>query len=90
MTRPIAYVLSALFLLAGCEQERECECELESTAAAGPVALWEPVDSAFAGCQGACGVHVEGPSADVIAQPGAAIGQRTYCPVGGAVFEIAA
>lgn len=81
----------ALVLLAGCAEEEDCGCEHESTtaAASGPVALWEPIDSAFAGCQGACGAHVEGPS-DAVAQPGVSVGQRTYCPVSGAVFEVTA
>ncbi len=85
MRKTIVYVVAALLLLAGCEEE-DCGCEHESSAAS--LALWAPVDSAFAGCQGACGAHVEGPSANVIAQPGVSIGQRTYCPVSGAVFEV--
>jgi hypothetical protein len=65
-------------------------CSAPAPARTGPLALWDPVDDAFAGCQGACGAHVEGVHADIIAQPGATLGQRTYCPVSGAVFEIAA
>jgi hypothetical protein len=65
-------------------------CSAPAPARTGPLALWDPVDAAFAGCQGACGAHVEGAHADIIAQPGASLGQRTYCPVSGAVFEIAA
>ncbi len=57
-------------------------------ARSGPLEVWEPVDSAFAGCQGACGAHVEGSHADIARQPGASIGARTYCPVSGAVFEV--
>jgi hypothetical protein len=87
MTR-FACVLVAALLLAGCEEE--CACDLESSPAAGLVPLWEPVDVAFAGCQGACGANADGPSSDVMVQPGASIGERTYCPVSGAVFEVAA
>lgn len=56
----------------------------------GTLQRWDPVDSAFAGCQSACGAHVEGDQPDIVAQPGASIGQRTYCPVSGAVFEVEA
>jgi YHS domain-containing protein len=44
----------------------------------------------FAGCQGACGLHLEGERDDVVVQPGASVGQQTYCPVSGAVFTVAA
>lgn len=63
-------------------------CAAPASAPADAVALWEPIDPAFAGCQGACGAHADGPEPGVIAQPGASVGQRTYCPVSGAVFEI--
>jgi YHS domain-containing protein len=49
-----------------------------------------PVNAAFAGCQGACGAAVTAPDPDVVAQPGANIGQRTFCPVSGAVFRVEA
>lgn len=82
----IALVTMAV-ALAACGTE--AEADPSSTEPAQPVALWEPIDEAFAGCQaGACGSHAEGPQPDVIAQPGGQIGQRTYCPVSGAVFEI--
>lgn len=71
---------AAAMMLAACEPAEESE----------RVAVWEPIDAAFAGCQGACGAHVEGPTDGVVTQPGAAIGQRTYCPVSGAVFAIEA
>lgn len=59
-------------------------------ARSGPLAPWDPVDPMFAGCQGACGARVEGSHADIAVQPGAAVGQRTYCPVSGAVFTVEA
>lgn len=65
-----------------------CSPSVAPPARTGPLTLWDPVDVAFAGCQGACGAHVEGGHTDIIAQPGATVGQRTYCPVSGAVFEI--
>jgi hypothetical protein len=52
------------------------------------VAAWEPIDPAFAGCQGSCGAHADHAIDGVVAQPAAAIGDRTYCPVSGAVFTI--
>src|SRR5688500_6467120 len=59
-------------------------------AAAGAIEPWMPVNAAFAGCQGACGAAVTAPDPDVVAQPGANIGQRTFCPVSGAVFRVEA
>lgn len=66
-------------------------CSPEQAAAparTGPLSPWDPVDDAFAGCAESCGSHVEGAGADVVAQPGAVVGDRTYCPVSGAVFEV--
>ena len=79
MTR-LAWCAVAVLAVAACEAPSE---------PAAAIALWEPVDASFAGCRGACGAHAEGPSEDVAAQPGVAIGARTYCPVSGAVFEVA-
>ncbi len=68
-----------------------CHSSSESHAArTGPLAAWDPIDDAFAGCQAACGAHVEGADPTIVPQPGASIGQRTYCPVSGAVFTVAA
>jgi copper chaperone CopZ len=50
------------------------------------LAPWEPVHATFAGCAGGCGMH--GENARAVIQPGAKIGQLTYCPVSGVVFEI--
>ncbi len=48
---------------------------------------WEPVDAAFKGCsEGVCGMRGRNPQA--VVQPGAKIGDLTYCPVSGAVFRI--
>jgi hypothetical protein len=49
---------------------------------------WEPVDEMFRGCEEGCGARVAGGSADIIVQPGARVGQRTYCPVSGVVFTV--
>lgn len=56
----------------------------------GPLSAWDPIDDSFAGCQAACGAHVEGADPSIVAQPGASIGQRVYCPVSGAVFTVGA
>ncbi len=64
-----------------------CETRAPRT---GPLAAWDPIDEAFAGCQAACGAHVEGADPGIVTQPGASIGDRTYCPVSGAVFTVAA
>jgi len=63
-------------------------CSAPDAASPHAVAAWEPIDTAFAGCQGTCGAHVDGPTSGVVAQPAATLGQRTYCPVSGAVFTI--
>ena len=48
---------------------------------------WEPVDAAFKGCsEGVCGMRGRNPQA--VVEPGAKIGDLTYCPVSGAVFRI--
>jgi YHS domain-containing protein len=52
------------------------------------LALWEPVDSSFAGCAKSCGLGKRGPRDDARTQPGAAIGDLAYCPVSGAVFTV--
>jgi len=70
-------------LCAACGSE-----ESAPVAHAGPVQIWEPVDPAFAGCQGTCGGHADGLVDGVVVQPGALPGQRAYCPVSGAVFEV--
>jgi YHS domain-containing protein len=67
-----------------------CHPASEPAAQTGPLEAWDPVSEGFAGCQESCGAHVEGASADIVSQPGASIGQRTYCPVSGAVFEVTA
>ena len=58
------------------------------TGAGAALAPWQPVDDAFAGCHGACGAHAEAVPDDAVVQPGASIGQRTFCPVSGALFVI--
>ena len=60
------------------------------SSAEGPasLALWEPVDSSFAGCAQSCGLGKRGPRDDAHAQPGAAVGGLVYCPVSGAVFKV--
>jgi YHS domain-containing protein len=77
--------LLAIGLLAACTPTRDAP-----TAQSGPLAAWDPVDPMFAGCQGACGARVEGPQTEIAVQPGATVGQRTYCPVSGAVFTVEA
>jgi YHS domain-containing protein len=79
-----------------------CACKGRSTAeaepppaaaasiAASPPALWESIDESFKGCEGECGARVTSNEAGVTAQPGAAMGDRTFCPVSGVVFEVKA
>ncbi len=49
---------------------------------------WETFNEGFNGCAGGCGMRMAGPSQDVATQPGAMIGQTTYCPVSAVAFEI--
>ncbi len=73
-------ISSALLILAGaCSDEPVPSPRLEP---------WQAVNAGFEGCQGSCGHHGQGETAAVL-QPGAAPGQRTYCPVSGAVFTVA-
>jgi len=41
-----------------------------------------------AGCQKACAHQGEVPEGDIVAQPGAGVGDLVRCPVSGVVFEI--
>ena len=49
---------------------------------------WEPADASFIGCSnGFCGFRT--PNAKgIVPQPGAAVGQKVYCPVSGVVLPI--
>ena len=58
------------------------------TSASGPLAPWEPVNAAFLGCQSACGMGHGQKRDDAHVQPGAALGDYTYCPVSGALFQV--
>jgi copper chaperone len=59
----------------------------ETAVARRQLQVWEPVDAAFSGCsEGVCGLR--GRNAQAVVQPGAKVGQLTYCPVSGAVFRI--
>lgn len=60
------------------------------TAARSKLEPWQPADEAFRGCEGGCGLRVTGATTDVVTQPGAHTGQRTYCPMSGVVFEVKA
>jgi hypothetical protein len=51
------------------------------------IAAWDPVDETFAGCAGSCGARVEHAPRAVM-QPGASVGDETYCPVSGAFFRV--
>jgi YHS domain-containing protein len=57
------------------------------TAKSGELAPWEPVDPAFTSCQGTCSAH-QVANDKAVPQPGAKVGDLTYCPVSGAVFEV--
>ena len=45
-------------------------------------------DPNFAGCQLACGTNEAYDETDIVAQPGAAVGDLVRCPVSGAVFRV--
>jgi copper chaperone len=49
---------------------------------------WEPADASFMGCSnGFCGFRT--PNAKgIVLQPGAAVGQKVYCPVSGVVLAV--
>ena len=48
---------------------------------------WQPVDASFNGCsEGFCGTRGQNPRA--VIQPGAKVGDYTYCLVSGAEFQI--
>jgi YHS domain-containing protein len=52
-----------------------------------PLTPWAPVDASFNGCsEGFCGTR--GKNARAVIQPGAKIGDYTYCIVSGAVFQV--
>lgn len=54
---------------------------------AGRLKPWQPVDASFNGCsEGFCGTRGQNPKA--VVQPGAKVGDYTYCLVSGAVFQI--
>jgi hypothetical protein len=80
-------VVTAFAILAGtsCEPTPAAPPPASATVA---VRAWEAVDPAFAGCQGSCGAHVEGPSDEIATQPGARVGALAFCPVSGAVFTV--
>jgi YHS domain-containing protein len=97
-------VVFLVTLATACESTNNCdECEhgkrSATTAVASPtqaamtvtkIQPWETANEAFNGCAGGCGMRVAGPQEGVIVQPGAMVGQYTYCPVSGVAFEIKA
>ncbi len=59
----------------------------ESAVATARLKPWQPVDASFNGCsEGFCGTR--GQNARAVIQPGAKVGDYTYCLVSGAVFQI--
>lgn len=65
-----------------------CTSDPPAAAPGASLAPWEPADAAFAGCHGACGAHAEAVPDDAVIQPGAHVGDRTFCPVSGALFVV--
>ena len=54
---------------------------------AGRLKPWQPVDASFNGCsEGFCGTR--GQNSKALVQPGAKLGDYTYCLVSGAVFQV--
>ena len=90
----LRYVLVLLIATLACACERkEVKQGSKATATVGASTIkklqpWETVHEGFNGCAGGCGMRVAGPTEGVIAQPGAMIGQRVYCPVSGVAFEV--
>jgi len=74
--------LVTVALLVGCEAASEPAAPPSETTATstGP-------DPDFAGCQAACGTSEAFDEADIVAQPGAEVGDLVRCPVSGAVFR---
>jgi hypothetical protein len=52
------------------------------------LAPWQPVDEAFRGCEGGCGLRVASSAEGVGLQPGVQVGERTYCPVSGVILPV--
>ncbi len=99
----LRYLLVVLIaaLAPGCERKKDCaDCEHGKHLATPPTTAasqtvktlqpWETFNEGFNGCAGGCGMRVAGPQDGVVAQPGALVGQRTYCPVSGVAFVIKA
>jgi len=96
------YALFGLAALAlpACNRDQSC-CDDSKTeriskpAAAATASIrtlqpWETLNEAFNGCTGSCGMRADGPAEGAVAQPNASVGDRTYCPVSGVVFEVKA
>lgn len=75
--------LSGSVFLFGCERASEPA----DTPSGATLASTGP-DPDFAGCQSACGTSEAFDEADVVAQPGAEVGDLVRCPVSGAVFRV--
>jgi YHS domain-containing protein len=61
--------------------------EAQAGSDGGRLKPWEPVDASFNGCsEGFCGTR--GRNAKAVIQPGARVGDYTYCVVSGAVFQV--
>jgi YHS domain-containing protein len=82
--------LLAVLALPACDEEAPCTKCGEQVAVKATVRLepWLPANATFNGCARGCGVRATGPVEGVKAQPGAMLGQLTYCPVSGVVFEV--
>lgn len=102
-TPVLRYAVAAVLasLAPACEHKTDCaDCgppkRAPTAATAGAaahsakLAPWQTVHDGFDACAGGCGTRATGPIVGVIAQPGAAVGQGTYCPVSGVAFEIKA
>src|SRR5262245_29038710 len=57
-------------------------------APAAALAPWVSVDPSFNGCAKSCGAGAGAKRDDARPQPGAALGDHTYCPVSGALFKV--
>lgn len=101
-TMPLLGYAAVVFLASlatACERKAGCpDCDeakhaqgaqlAATTPAVKKLEPWETIDERFNGCAGGCGLRMAGPTDDVVAQPGVAPGQSTYCLVSGVAFKV--
>lgn len=71
-----------------CAEHKSCETPVAKPERGTVLNPWEPVDEDYRGCEGACGTRATAASPDTTPQPGAAVGQLTYCLVSGVTIPV--